>query len=137
MRAMTRSVRPCCLQRRTSLIRRIDNLWVGIGLPHRLNEKPVARLSCRPKRLAPQKSAHDRLKSLLTIPRNPCSRCTEIRAHDPAKRASVGGGSVTTPERLSSRRCPDLPRRENWKAPQIPVSYTHLRAHETDSYLVC
>src|SRR5450631_175405 len=38
--------------RRTSLIRRIDNLWVGIGLPHWLNEKPVARLSCRPKRPA-------------------------------------------------------------------------------------
>jgi hypothetical protein len=35
---MTRSVRPWCLKRRTSLIRRIDNLWVGIGLPHRLNE---------------------------------------------------------------------------------------------------
>jgi pilus assembly protein Flp/PilA len=24
---------------------------------------------------------------LLTIPRNTCSRCSEIRAHDPAKRA--------------------------------------------------
>jgi hypothetical protein len=35
---MTRSVRPWCLKRRTSLIRRIDNLWVGIGLPHWLNE---------------------------------------------------------------------------------------------------
>ncbi|MET4222367.1 hypothetical protein ABIB00_007604, partial [Bradyrhizobium sp. LB14.3] len=31
MRAMTRSVRPWCLKRRTSLIRRIDNLWVGIS----------------------------------------------------------------------------------------------------------
>jgi hypothetical protein len=82
-----RSVRPWCLKRRTSLIRRIDNLWVGIGLPHWLNEKPVARLSCRPKRPAPPKGAHDRLKSLLTIPRNTCSRCSEIRAHDPAKRA--------------------------------------------------
>ena len=60
-RAMTRSVRPWCLKRRTSLIRRIDNLWVGIGLPHWLNEKPVARLSCRPKRLAPP-------KKVLTIP---------------------------------------------------------------------
>src|SRR5208283_5454359 len=48
---------------------------------------PVARLSCRPKRPAPPKGAHDRLKSLLTIPRNTCSRCSEIRAHDPAKRA--------------------------------------------------
>src|SRR5664279_613862 len=84
---MTRSVSPWCLKRRTSLIRRIDNLWVGIGLPHWLNEKPVARLSCRPKRPAPPKGAHDRLKSLLTIPRNTCSRCSEIRAHDPAKRA--------------------------------------------------
>ena len=25
----------------------------------------------------------------------------------------------------------------NNKATSIPVSYTHLRAHETDSYLVC
>ena len=24
-----------------------------------------------------------------------------------------------------------------WFAAQVPVSYTHLRAHETDSYLVC
>src|SRR6266699_2326096 len=67
---MTRSVRPWCLKRRTSLIRRIDNLWVGIRLPHWLNEKSVARLSCRPKRPAPPKRAHDRLKSVLTIPRN-------------------------------------------------------------------
>src|SRR5664280_1182369 len=90
---MTRSVRPWCLKRRTSLIRRIDNLWVGIGLPHWLNEKPVARLSCRPKRPAPPKGAHDRLKSLLTIPRNTCSRCSEIRAHDPAKRARLQGNA--------------------------------------------
>src|SRR5437879_8937635 len=90
---MTRSVRPWYLKRRTSLIRRIDNLWVGIGLPHGLNEKSVARLSCRPKRPAPPKrcsrspeiAAHDPLKSLLTIPRNTCSRSSEIRAHDPAK----------------------------------------------------
>src|SRR5450432_3916044 len=90
---MTRSVRPWCLKRRTSLIRRIDNLWVGIGLPHWLNEKPVARLSCRPKRQAPPKrcsrspeiAAHDALKSSLTIPRNNCSRSSEIRAHDPLK----------------------------------------------------
>jgi hypothetical protein len=32
MRAMTRSVRPwACLKRKTSLIRRIDNLSAGIG----------------------------------------------------------------------------------------------------------
>jgi hypothetical protein len=68
VRAMTRSVRPWCLKRKTSLIRRIDNLWVGIGLPHRLNEKPVVRLSCRPKRPASPKGAHDRLESVLTIP---------------------------------------------------------------------
>src|ERR1700736_4724716 len=94
---MTRSVRPWYLKRRTSLIRRIDNLWVGIGLPHGLNEKSVARLSCRPKRPAPPKrcsrspeiAAHDALKSLLTIPRNACSRSSEIRAHDPLKRASL------------------------------------------------
>src|SRR5680860_1779240 len=31
-----------------------------------------------------------------------------------------------------------LERREGPKAPRhYPVSYTHLRAHETDSYLVC
>src|SRR6202140_5821681 len=90
---MTRSVRPWYLKRRTSLIRRIDNLWVGIGLPHGLNEKSVARLSCRPKRPAPPKrcsrspeiAAHDALKSALTIPRNNCSRSSEIRAHDPLK----------------------------------------------------
>ena len=35
-------------------------------------------------------------------------------------RSAVGGGSVATPERLSRRRCPDLPRREGRKAPQIP-----------------
>jgi glycerate kinase len=35
-------------------------------------------------------------------------------------RPAVGSGSVTTPERLSSRHCPDLPPRKNWKAPQIP-----------------
>ena len=33
---------------------------------------------------------------------------------------AVGGGAVATPERLSRRRCPDLPRREGRKAPQIP-----------------
>jgi hypothetical protein len=65
---MTRSVSPWCLKRKTSLIRRIDNLSAGIGLPHWLNEKPVSRLSCRPKRPAPRKTgAHDPLKSLLTI----------------------------------------------------------------------
>jgi len=50
--------------------------FVGIRIPHRLNEKPGARLSCRPKRPAPAKrrsrspeiTAHDALKSLLTIP---------------------------------------------------------------------
>ena len=35
-------------------------------------------------------------------------------------RSAVDGGSVATPERLSRRRCPDLPRREGRKAPQIP-----------------
>jgi hypothetical protein len=30
-------------------------------------------------------SAHDRPKSLLTIPRNPCSRSSEIHAHDAVK----------------------------------------------------
>lgn len=40
IRAMTRSVRPWCLKRRTSLIRRIDNLSAGIGLPHRLMRNP-------------------------------------------------------------------------------------------------
>jgi len=37
----------------------------------------------------PEIAAHDPLKSLLTIPRNICSRCSEIPAHDPAKRAFV------------------------------------------------
>jgi hypothetical protein len=32
--------RPWCLKRRTSLIRRIDNLSAGIGLPHRLMRNP-------------------------------------------------------------------------------------------------
>jgi len=67
VRAMTRSVRPWCLKRRTSRIRRIDNLSVGIGLPRWLNEKSVARLSCRSKRPAPPNVAHDRLKSPLTM----------------------------------------------------------------------
>src|SRR6202022_3638241 len=67
VRALTRAVRPWCLKRRTSRIRRIDNLSVGIRLPHWLNEKSVARLSCRSKRPAPPNVAHDRLKSLLTI----------------------------------------------------------------------
>ena len=66
-RSSIEATRPWCLKRRTSRIRRIDNLWVGIGLPHWLNEKPVARLSCRSKRPAPPKGAHDRLKSLLTM----------------------------------------------------------------------
>ncbi|UVK47099.1 VIT1/CCC1 transporter family protein [Mesorhizobium sp. AR07] len=35
-----------------------------------------------------EKVAHDPLKSLLTIPRNPCSRCGEIRAHDRLKYAT-------------------------------------------------
>ena len=35
-------------------------------------------------------------------------------------RSAVGGGSVAPPERLSRRRCSDLPRREGRKAPQIP-----------------
>jgi hypothetical protein len=34
-------------------------------------------------------------------------------------RSAVGGGSVATPERLSRRRCPNLPHREGRKAPQI------------------
>ncbi|MCK1569476.1 hypothetical protein IVB08_37210 [Bradyrhizobium sp. 173] len=42
---MTQSLKPQAFshpKRRTSLIRRIDNLWVGIGLPHWLNENSVA-----------------------------------------------------------------------------------------------
>ncbi|MEC5414495.1 hypothetical protein, partial [Aurantimonas sp. C2-4-R8] len=35
-----------------------------------------------------RKGAHDHLKSLLTIPRNLCSRCGEIRAHDAVKYAN-------------------------------------------------
>src|ERR1019366_4806969 len=54
-RSSIEATRPWCLKRRTSRIRRIDNLWVGIGLPHWLNEKPVARLNCRPKPPAPSK----------------------------------------------------------------------------------
>src|SRR5258707_4666915 len=49
--------------------------------------KYLAGWSCRPKRPA---GAHDRLKSLLTIPRNTCSRSSEIRALDPLKRAAIG-----------------------------------------------
>src|SRR5450631_2117184 len=109
---MTRSVRPWCLKRRTSLIRRIDNLWVGIGLPHWLNEKPVARLSCRPKRQAPPKrcsrspeiAAHDALKSSLTIPRNNCSRSSEIRAHDPLKCACRSHKNISELDRSPGYR---------------------------------
>src|SRR5665647_3334775 len=40
-----------------------------------------------------------------------------------------------------SRSCPDTPRRscedDARVVRPVPVSYTHLRAHETDSYLVC
>ncbi|UPT90367.1 O-antigen ligase family protein [Bradyrhizobium barranii subsp. apii] len=54
------------------MIRRIDNLWVGIGLPRSLTRQFLSRLSCRPKRA-------ELLKS--------CSRSREIRAHDPAKHA--------------------------------------------------
>jgi len=35
-------------------------------------------------------------------------------------RSAVGAGSVATPERLSRRRCPDLPRCEGRKGTQIP-----------------
>ena len=35
-------------------------------------------------------------------------------------RSAVGVGSVAAPERLSRRHCPDLPHREDRKAPQIP-----------------
>lgn len=37
-------------------------------------------------------------------------------------RAAVGSGTVATPERLPRGRCPYLPHRKNWKAPQIPHS---------------
>ncbi|MEH6952770.1 hypothetical protein V4R08_16035 (plasmid) [Nitrobacter sp. NHB1] len=99
---MTRSVNPWCLKRKTSLIRRIDNLSVGIGLPHRLNEEPVTRLSLSAEASGTrERGAHDRLKSLLTIPRNPCSRSSEIGAHDPAKHAVIvteihEGGGITS-----------------------------------------
>ena len=70
---------PDAHERRASLIRRIDNLWVGIGLPHRLNEtsRSPVELSAEASSTFP-KGAHDRLKSLLTIPRNTCSRCGEM-----------------------------------------------------------
>ncbi|TIL22094.1 MAG: hypothetical protein E5Y88_29470 [Mesorhizobium sp.] len=55
-----------------------------------------------------EKVAHDRLKSLLTIPRNPCSRCGEIRAHDRLKYANVstvaGEASISQCERFSFSR---------------------------------
>src|SRR6266478_2205204 len=35
-------------------------------------------------------------------------------------RSAVGGGSVAAPERLSRRHCPDLPHREDRKAPLEP-----------------
>ena len=35
-------------------------------------------------------------------------------------RSAVGVGSVAAPERLSRRHCPELPHREDRKAPQIP-----------------
>ena len=37
-------------------------------------------------------------------------------------RSAVGVGSVAAPERLSRRHCPELPHREDRKAPQIPHS---------------
>ncbi|SDK66075.1 hypothetical protein SAMN05428953_11895 [Mesorhizobium muleiense] len=75
------------------LFRRIDNQGVGIRLPRFETRHPVDWLSCRPKRPTPPKrcsrspeiAAHDRLKSLLTIPRNPCTRSPEIRNLEDAR----------------------------------------------------
>src|SRR5680860_398179 len=39
--------------------------------------------------------------------------------------------------RYRARFRSDRPRTNRSRGPAAPVSYTHLRAHETDSYLVC
>src|SRR5712671_8019928 len=102
---MTRSVRPWCLKRRTSLIRRIDNLWVGIRLPHWLNEKPRSPVELSAEASGTAKTIAE---SLLTIHWNRCSPCGEIRAHDPANRgAPAKKPRHTAPELTTSRSPPE------------------------------
>src|SRR5665647_3861905 len=50
----------------------------------------------------------------------------------------VGGGDFQTDGRVEGRVRPLAEARPVGAAIRVcPVSYTHLRAHETDSYLVC
>src|SRR5450756_2888194 len=55
-----------------------------------------------------------------------------------AWRSTRGTPTAATPRGLSGRRSPRSPRARPWVgAPPAPVSYTHLRAHETRHDLVC
>src|SRR5665647_1258228 len=59
------------------------------------------------------------------------------------RRQGIGDGRPAEPDvrpvrstgPRRERRVPDLSELQGRRA--LPVSYTHLRAHETDSYLVC
>src|SRR5665647_1718630 len=61
-----------------------------------------------------------------------CGSCTVLIDNEPVRScqlavSEVAGKKVVTIEGLAKKD----------KLHPVPVSYTHLRAHETDSYLVC
>src|SRR5680860_1880345 len=88
-----------------------------------------------------------------------CSRISITRQRKPQRRRFHEMAIVTRTRSLHLGRLPSSSRRIAWKRPpkqcgslrprscrclletyssrRLTVSYTHLRAHETDSYLVC
>src|SRR5680860_362036 len=62
----------------------------------------------------------------------------EARSLEQAFREATGAAPAASDiEAQTPPNTPDAQPEQGPEQPQEPVSYTHLRAHETDSYLVC
>src|SRR5664279_66949 len=64
------------------------------------------------------------------------SRSSRLATTDPSP-ASESGRAHRIDRRTLGNSPTVLPRHPSTRDQYSPVSYTHLRAHETDSYLVC
>src|SRR5680860_1344406 len=62
---------------------------------------------------------------------------TEVTSMPCATRLPNTDSDARTSSMWNQLKSPDTPQKFTTSASVIAVSYTHLRAHETDSYLVC
>src|SRR5678816_4171928 len=92
-----------------------------LGAAAALLLKPFAALAARQKEAFSAKSAPDALKSLGAVNATP-SQDVVIEAPQIAENGAVVPIEITSNVRGTT---------------SIPVSYTHLRAHETPEHLVC